>query len=125
MTNNFSIGRGRAKLDFSVIILGNDISISISGGTKPHVGAVALSIPRPSLQNDKKMSATTSLLAVTGHKDDEVAKSVAEKVASSTGKTVVAIAGIHIDNATVKEIEAIRKNADSGTRKTITMIKAQ
>ena len=122
MTNNFSIGRGRAKLDFSVIILGNDISISISGGTKPHVGAVALSIPRPSLKNDKKMSTTTSLLAVTGHKDDEVAKSVAEKVAASTGKTVVAIAGIHIDNATAKEIEAIRKNAVSGTRKTITMI---
>ncbi|MBI5375762.1 MAG: hypothetical protein HZA77_10015 [Candidatus Schekmanbacteria bacterium] len=119
MTNNFSIGRGRAKLDFSVIILGNDISISISGGTKPHVGAVALSIPRPSLKNNEKMSSTTSLLAVTGHKDDEVAKSVAEKVASSTGKTVVTIAGIHIDNASVKEIEAIRKNAELGTGRII------
>jgi len=75
-----SSGKGRTEVTGEVSVIGRDILVSIYGGSKPHIGAVALSIPRKSLKDKDRTSSSTSVFTVTGHKDDEIAKAVAEKI---------------------------------------------
>jgi hypothetical protein len=85
--------------------------VNIVGGEKPHVGAVALGIPRPSLRNSSKPSATTSVLTVTGHKDDEVARPAAEILARELDQTAVVVAGLHIEDATEEDLKKLTNNS--------------
>jgi len=80
------------------------------GGNKPHVGAVALAIPRISLTG-RGRSASVSILTVPGHKDDELARPAALKLAASLNCPVTVIAGVHIDDITLQEIGLVRDNA--------------
>ena len=79
----------KKKLTFTEICvevrrLSDDYHILVSGGERPHIGCTVLAIPRPSLDGSGKMSSTASVLNVTGHKDEEVCRYLAEKV--SAGK---------------------------------------
>ncbi|MGL4335558.1 MAG: hypothetical protein ACRCST_01605, partial [Turicibacter sp.] len=56
------------------IEMGNDLNVCIFGGDTPHIGAVALGVARSSLKNPEVFSSTVSVLAITGHKEDELAK---------------------------------------------------
>lgn len=90
--------------------LGKDILIIITGGTHPHVGALAIGEPRHSMSQEDKMSATVSVLTRTGHKDDEIARSVAHEIASYFNQYTIVIAGLHIDQASSSEIDALLHN---------------
>ncbi|RMF96472.1 MAG: hypothetical protein D6734_03625 [Candidatus Schekmanbacteria bacterium] len=114
-----SSGKGRTKVTIEARILGNDLLISLYGGTKPHIGAVALSVTRRSLKNRKKKSASTSILTLTGHKDDLIAKSVAEKVSTELGRNVVVAAGVHIEKAKDEEILKIIEESEKCADKII------
>jgi hypothetical protein len=85
-----------------------DLTIVVGGGSD-HAGAVALALPRPSLADPGKQSATSSVLTVPGHKDDLPAREVAEKVAAATGRNVVAVAGIHYDGLEPADLECLRE----------------
>ncbi|WP_337998921.1 hypothetical protein [Desulforamulus reducens] len=87
------------------------------GGEKYHVGAVVLSIPRPSLQDSVQISSNSSVLPLLGHKDDEIAKPLAESLAIYFKEPVVMVAGIHIDHATKEEINNIIKNCWQAAKK--------
>lgn len=100
---------GRVKLEMKAITVGNDLCIIVSGGDKPHIGCVTLSVSRPSLADSKFNSATTSILNLTGHKDDEAAKYVSHTLSSRLNKVVVATCGIHIDNITAEEINVVMR----------------
>lgn len=80
------------------VAMGRDWNVVITGGEVPHLGAVALGIPRPSLQNPEHTSATVSVLTLTGHKDDEVARPAAHFLAGRLNAPVVVSCGIHKDN---------------------------
>ena len=82
---------------------GNDLALSVCGGSLHHVGAVALAQP----EDDPVRQATVSVLCAYGHRDDEVARRVAKKLAGKLHCTVCASAGIHIDDASLEEITAI------------------
>ncbi len=81
----------------------------IMGGERPHLGAVALAQVRPSLENASMLSATTSVITLLGHKDDVVAKRVAERLAAKLNKNVVAVCGIHVDHITADELEFVNE----------------
>jgi hypothetical protein len=93
------------KVDLDVHEIGNDLLILLKGGEKPHIGAVAMAFPY-------KNTASASLLSVYGHKDGEIAKPLAEKVAKKLNKTVVLIAGLHIENATEEDIKRLIDNSN-------------
>ncbi|MGQ9787744.1 MAG: prenylated flavin chaperone LpdD [Candidatus Hadarchaeaceae archaeon] len=76
-----SAGKGKHRVQLALQLVGIDIAAVISGGNYSHVGDVAVAIPRPSLKNPDKLSATSSTFALVGHKDDEIAKSVSEELA--------------------------------------------
>lgn len=85
--------------------MGDDLCVTITGGDKAHIGCVTLSIPRPSLADPDVTSSTTSILNITGHKDDEAARYVSRLLSSHLNKNVVVICGIHINNITTEEIK--------------------
>lgn len=99
--------------------IGDDLLVSIRGGTKPHIGSVVASIPRPSLDDSKKCSATSSVINFVGHKDEAVARMFSEKIASAFNTHTVATAGIHVDNLTVDGMKTILKNAETLCNKLI------
>jgi hypothetical protein len=101
------ISKGRFKIHGLVQEVGQDILVSIWGGTRPHIGAVGMAIPRPSLQNPKKWSATSSNFTFIGHKEDILVKTISERLAARLRRNVVVTAGIHWDGITSDEIEAV------------------
>lgn len=87
--------------------MGKDWNVVITGGEIPHLGAVALGIPRPSLQNPAVTSATVSVMTLTGHKEDEVARPAAHFLASRLNAPVVVSCGIHNDNIKPEDIRRV------------------
>lgn len=107
---SFSAGTGKFLVRLSATITGNGLVVQLMGGEEPHVGAVVLSVPRPSLAMPGILSCNSFVLPLIGHKDDEIAKPVAEKIAVNCGSAVVVIAGIHIEDATGEDIGRLTEN---------------
>lgn len=124
MTKNFSITvkEGPFLLQAMVILVGDDLLVSIWGGTRPHIGAVALALPRPSLKDKKKTSATSSVLTVLGHKEDQTVKAVSEALSAVFKKNTVVTAGIHWDNLKAEEIKLIMGLTEKLTQKIIAKV---
>ena len=100
-------GRGQYRVEARGILIGNELMAAIYGGTTPHIGAVAIAIPRPSLQDPNITSATSSVFTLVGHKDDVIARREAEELASSLNRVVVVAVGLHIDQATEVDIQEL------------------
>ncbi len=92
--------------------LGEDLLISLWGGTKPHIGAVGMAEPRPSLKDPQKWSATSSNFTFPHHKEDLLVKRLSEKIASQCRAKVVVTAGFHWDNLKPREIRLVEELAD-------------
>lgn len=106
-----SSGTGVMRVDVQAEWVGRDLVVTIGGGTHPHVGAVAVAQPRASLQGDGKVSATASVIALLGHKEDELARWAALLLASRLNRTAVVTAGIHVDGATLEQIRHLDAEA--------------
>jgi hypothetical protein len=104
--------QGNYDLSASVRLIGRDVLVAIWGGEKPHIGAVAMAQPRPSLKNPETTSATASVFSYVGHKEDELAKAASEILSATLKTRVVVTAGIHWDNIKKKGIQCIIKNSE-------------
>ena len=103
------VSKGRFKIQAFTQEVGQDLLVSIWGGTRPHIGAVGMATPRPSLRDPKKWSATSSTFTYVGHKEDEVVKRVSEMLAGRLKTNVVVTAGIHWDHIRSKDIQTIAR----------------
>lgn len=112
----FSAGAGRRRVWGNALFSVGGLSVNLLGGDAPHIGAVAVALPRASLVRRGRRSATTSVLAIVGHKDDAVARSMADALARHLGVTVVVTAGIHIARARPADIAAVLRNARAATK---------
>ncbi len=93
-------GEGKYKVFLEKKDIGNDIVYILGGGERSHIGSIIIADP-----NGK-----TDTIKLENHKDYVVLEPIA-KVACEKYKTrIVAVGGIHIDNATKDEIEIIVKN---------------
>jgi len=104
-------GEGRLSMRLAAAEVGTGLVVIISGGESPHVGSVAVAVPRPSLRDAALTSATASVITVVGHKDDELSKPIAEFLAARLHRIVVVVAGVHLARATAADIECIRDGA--------------
>jgi hypothetical protein len=100
------------NLSAGVRLIGEDVLVAIWGGEKPHIGAVAVAQPRPSLKDPDVTSATASVICLVGHKEDELAKASAEILAATLNTAVVVTAGIHWDNLDPEGIRRIIQNSE-------------
>jgi hypothetical protein len=105
-----SVGEDIYKVVAEVKIIGDDLMISVWGGTKPHIGSISVSVPRPGLQDNTTMSATSSIINLIGHKDEVVARKFSEQLAAKFNKNAIATAGIHIDDITENQINILMQN---------------
>ncbi len=103
---------GAYDLTANVRMIGPDLLIAIWGGERPHIGAVAVAQPRPSLKDPDVTSASASVFCFVGHKEDDLAKAAAEILAATLNTPVVVAAGIHWDNLEEKAILRIVKNSE-------------
>lgn len=118
--NEFIIEQDRVRISIKSILVGQDLCIIISGGDIPHIGCVTLSICGESIHSNGN-SCTTSVLNLSGHKDDKVVKYIADKVSPILNRNVVIIGGIHIDNIEQKEIDFILSSSDEIAERIIDM----
>lgn len=94
-------------VEAEAVRIGPDILVYVWGGERPHIGAVAAAQPRPSLADPSKTSATASVLSYVGHKEDGVAKEMAEAISARFNTNAVVTAGIHWDNLPTDGIQII------------------
>lgn len=104
--------QGAYDLEANVRLIGNDFLVALWGGEKPHIGAVAVAQPRPSLKDPNVTSATASVFCFIGHKEDELAKAVSEILAAALNTQVVVTAGIHWDNISKEGIQKVIDNSE-------------
>lgn len=85
-----------------------DLLLVIEGG-QSHIGALGLGLPRPSRSSAGNFRASMSSLALPDHRDDEMLREIMEIVVAGSGRRVAAVAGIHFDDLTGEQLEALRR----------------
>lgn len=110
------------SVKINIYLQGSDLIVHCFGGDKPHIGAIAVAVPRPSMVDPKIMSATTSVYTLTGHKDDIIAVSIAKKIAAAMNSLVVAIVGIHIEGIKENELKKLLNAIDYWEQEIITTL---
>lgn len=93
-------GKGKYKVFLKKKEFGDDLIFILGGGEKSHIGGAVICQPgqRP------------YVLTYKNHHDYIVLKPIAKNTCKKYNKTVIAIGGVHIDNATSEEIQIIIKN---------------
>lgn len=114
--HTFSLENGDISISVFAEELGDDLCVMVTGG-RAHIGAVALSVARPSLRGDGGVGISTSILTMTGHKDDRVAKYVSEQLSKNLNRNVVSVCGIHYDNITPEGISRVTALAEEAAVK--------
>lgn len=101
------------RLSANVQLIGEDLLVAVWGGEQPHIGAVAVAQPRPSLSpSNDQASATASVICLLGHKEDAIAKSAAETLAAAMNRPVVVSAGMHWAQIDAEGIRKVEENAN-------------
>ena len=110
------------NLTCDIVQMGKDYTLCVYGGDHPHVGAVVMSVARPSLTRTG-VGVTSSVLTGLGHKDDMVAKWFAEEIAKRKECTVVCSCGIHVDDITAEQIQIVTEKCRLLLQKIVEEIK--
>lgn len=95
-------GAGRAHVCARAHFCGGDLSVSITGGEREHIGAVSLAVYEP-----ERDSSTVSTVTVYTHRDDRVSAEAAKRLSRALRSTVCVSAGVHIDSPAPGELEAL------------------
>ena len=110
MNGSLQAGSGRFCLTARWQRAGQDFLVLVTGGEIPHLGAVAMAEPRPSLDDPARLSTTVSVFCYPGHKEDELAREMAQTLASSLGVKVVVAAGMHWNGFAAADLDEVRAN---------------
>jgi len=114
-----------AEIAIEALAMGEDLAVALSGGERPHIGAVALAEPHPGLDDPGRTSATASTIARLGHREDLLARGLSIRIAAATGRVVVLACGIHYDDLATQEIDAVTALAGRLTERLILALRPQ
>jgi len=84
-------------LEAWVRVVGEDVVVAVGGGERPHVGCVVLAQPGRPKRSAPGWSPSTSVLTIPPHKEEPIARAVAERLAAGCGRVAVVTAGVHDD----------------------------
>ena len=98
---------GRIGITLLAVRLGNDLLVGISGGDRPHIGAVAVGVPGPAGDPGQPRTAAATVITLPGHREDQVTRDAAQRIALETGSVVSVSCGIHLDAITAEEISCV------------------
>lgn len=95
-------GEGKYKVWLEKKDIGTDLLFILGGGEKTHIGGIVFCEPEKA----------TKVISIGNHYDDIVLKTIVETACKKYKTKVVAIGGVHIDNATKDEIKLLVKNCN-------------
>ena len=95
-------GNGKYKVWLKQMKIGDDRFYILGGGEKSHIGGVVICEPNKS----------PKILRLEGHYDDVVLEPIAKAACIKYNTKVIAIGGVHIDNASKEEIDKIVENCE-------------
>ena len=101
-----------AEMKLDIYPVGDDILAVLSGGDRPHIGCAVLAVPRKSLKGDGTPAATSSVINITGHKDELICRIIAEALCTEYNATVTCTGGFHVDGITEEQIREVREAAE-------------
>ena len=93
-------GEGKYKVFLEKKELNSDLIFILGGGERSHIGGVVVCEPGKKSQ----------IIRLEGHYDDIVLTPIAEAACKKYNVKVVAVGGVHVDNATKQEIDLLVKN---------------
>ncbi len=88
---------------------GHGVYAVVVGGDRPHAGASAVADP---CEINGKITASLSSVALPGHKDDELCRTLAKRFSVRLGCPAVVSGGIHFDGLGTSSIGKILELAD-------------
>ena len=112
-TTHAGEGRCAITLEATVAPNGQGIACFVYGGEVPHVGGTALAAPGPLLNGKRLSRADVWTATVPGHKDAQLAQTVARRLAIAFQTGVSVAAGVHVEDATPDDLRLIGANADA------------
>lgn len=95
-----TFGEGKYKVWLEKEKIGENLLFILGGGEKSHIGGVVICEPGKKAQ----------VIRLEGHFDDIVLKPIAETACKKYNTKVVAVGGVHVDNATKREIDLLVEN---------------
>lgn len=102
--------RGRISITMSYIPIGNDLIITLSGGDREHIGAVAVGrIANESVQGNDINIAN---IPIPTHKEKELANRLAHVFTTRLNTTSCIICGIHVEQILKHEIQDVLEMAE-------------
>ena len=116
MTGMLNTGSSRLNVSLCWERIGDDWSITLSGGERPHIGAAAAAW----WQGER---VEWSVVTVPGHRETELAFSCAVRCCAVLQKTVLVSCGIHIDAAEKAEVEQLVEMAAGLTERFLEKIR--
>jgi hypothetical protein len=93
-------GKGKYKVWLKKEKLGDDLVYILGGGEKAHVGSVIV----------KEPGRKSQAIRLEGHYDNVVLEPIVEEASRKYGKTIVALGGVHVNDASKAEIELLVSN---------------
>jgi hypothetical protein len=93
---------GRLTVHLRAERIGVDWIITIFGGDRPHIGAIALADPDGHCQ----------AICLPGHREGDIAERFATNLANRLGAAVCVSCGIHLDAITQLEIKSVARALD-------------
>lgn len=113
---HFEAGQGTHLVSITVELTGgNGICAFLTGGSMPHVGGVAVAVPRKK-SSGEGLTCDISQICVPGHKDVYAAAEVAKIIALESGEVTSVTAGMHMDSASKDDIAQLMENARKATK---------
>ena len=92
-----SVREGRRSLTAWVRRLGDDVVVAVGGGDRLHVGCAVLATPVRA-RDGRLRSPSCSVVTVPPHKEEAIARPVAERIAGELGRLALVTAGVHDDD---------------------------
>lgn len=105
-------GRGTRRLVAVACRAGDDLVVTLTGGERPHVGCVVLAQPHPTRGDAARIRVTTTVVAIPPHREEALARPLAERLAQALNATVVVSAGVHEDGLSAEGVAAYLRLGD-------------
>ena len=105
-------GRGTRRLVAVACRAGDDLVVTLTGGERPHVGCVVLAQPHPTRGDATRIRVTSTVVAIPPHREEALARPLAERLALRLGATVVVSAGVHEDGLAPEGVAAYLRLGD-------------
>lgn len=117
---NLSKTLGRVNIDLKATYVGEDLIIIISGGDRPHIGAV--SYGGEGLENKEFEK---NIIVYGNHKEYIISQRFSQKIGEVFKGNYIISAGIHLDNITKEEIEIVKMLSEELLEEIIFIIKGE